>query len=198
VLRLLPPSRAGGPRRVVCRFTERRNVTLDPAYARIRRPESPATPAGESAEEGWLGQMQQGEDPAAALAGLPDAMTNPLRGLAARFESVLAAYRFPSTARGMMAWAEHQTGLRDPLSAYARDTLERAFEQFRAARDEQLRALAQTAEAEGPSGLLAQIRARAEEEARAVLDARQTQSSAPRRSKRPASRRDGRRRFRAK
>jgi len=118
----------GAPcQRVQARFPRGGQRTLLTAVAPLHVPEraqeapAAAAVASETAEPLSVETLRE----------LPDAVTDPFRTEAARLESALRLYRFSGQGGALLAWAQLQTGLKDPLSEFTRHELEDAWLRFR-------------------------------------------------------------------
>lgn len=106
-------------------------------------------------DAGWLDELEQKRRRGpAALAELPEAMTDPFLSLRRRLHATLESFRFSLEPRSLIDWAVAQTGLDDPLSQYTRHELEEAFAQFRRQRDQHLQSLVRAIKQKGESQLL--------------------------------------------
>jgi hypothetical protein len=91
----------------------------------------------------------------AAFSTLPEATTDPFRPLVARVKSTLDLYRFTNEGASILEWAAAQTGLKDPLSTFSRQELERHFANFRIILDNHLRKLVKDLARQDPAAIKA-------------------------------------------
>lgn len=113
------------------------------------------TPASTHTDAGWLNALEQRHRRGpAALAELPESLTDPFLGIRQRLENTLESFRFTDTPRGLIDWAVSQSGLDDPLSKYTRHELEEAFTRFARQRDQHLQTLVRTIKQKGETEML--------------------------------------------
>ena len=118
--------------------TSTRNPRQEPSHYTMQN----RTTAPHHPDAGWLNELEKSRHQGpAALAELPDTMTDPFVTLRQRLDATLESYRFSNAPRSLIDWAVMQTGLKDPLSEYTRHELEEGFERFRRERDQQLKSL---------------------------------------------------------
>ena len=133
--------------RLVVRFTHHGRVTLNTAFAPLKRKEAstntmtpfttrntPSAPAAGiqsngSSKGGWLAALE-GRGNVDPLTELPDELNDPFQTLESRLRATLETYRYNSDARGLIDWAITQTGLHDPLTKYTRHDIEAAFPRY--------------------------------------------------------------------
>jgi hypothetical protein len=84
------------------------------------------------------------------MASLPESATDPFSSLEARIRATMDLYRFGRTGASLIDWAAMQTGLKDPMSRFARPELEQFFERFAGARDQHLKGLLEDARRKQP------------------------------------------------
>jgi len=113
------------------------------------------TTATHNPDAGWLNELENSRRQGpAALAELPDVMTDPFRTEQQRLDATLESYRFTNAPRSLMDWAVMQTGLNDPLSEFTRHELEEGFDRFRRERDQHLKGLVKQIQREGDRSIL--------------------------------------------
>ncbi len=112
--------------------------------------------ANTNVDAGWLNQLEnaRGKQGSAALAELPEAMTDPFVSERQRLDATLDSFRFSNTPRSLMDWAVAQTGLDDPLSHYTRHELEEGFSRFQHQRNQHLQSLVRQLKRQGEHQLL--------------------------------------------
>lgn len=154
--------------RLTIRFDRAGLKTLLTAVADIRPAEDHAPPAKEVARPAdWLDEAQAKGLPK-IMASLPESATDPFASLEARIRATMDLYRFSSHGASLIDWAAMQTGLKDPMSRFARPELEQFFERFATARDQHFRGLLDEARRKQPS-LLSTLASTAPESARPAL-----------------------------
>lgn len=75
------------------------------------------------------------------LLGLPMETRDPFTSMQDRIRATLKLYEYSDSARGLLEWAQAQTGLDDPLSTHNRQELETIFVRWARNRDAHLASL---------------------------------------------------------
>ena len=146
--------------RLTIRFDRAGLKTVLTGVADIRPAEESAPPAKEAAHTGdWLNEAQAKDLPK-VMASLPESATDPFASLEARIRATMDLYRFNSSGASLIDWAAMQTGLKDPMSRFARPELEQFFARFATARDQHFRGLLADARRSNPA-LLASLQSTA-------------------------------------
>jgi hypothetical protein len=154
--------------RLTIRFDRAGLKTILTAAADIRAADEHAPPAKEAAAPAdWLDETQVKDLPK-IMASLPESATDPFSSLEARIRATMDLYRFGRTGASLIDWAAMQTGLKDPMSRFARPELEQFFERFAGARDQHLKGLLEDARRKQP-GLIDAIVNSAPEAARPMV-----------------------------
>lgn len=146
-----PASHEGVPcQRLTIRFDRAGLKTLLTAAADLRAADEHAPPAKDiAAPADWLDEAQASDLPK-LMASLPESATDPFASLDARIRATFDLFRFSSRGASLIDWAAMQTGLKDPMSRFARHELEQFFDRFATARDQHLRSLLEEARRKSP------------------------------------------------
>lgn len=182
----------GAPaQRLTVRFENHGRVNVHTGYARLIPadayiPTTRATPTGAlpaDSTEAWLRDLESRSSgpPLAQLAELPHDCSDLLAGPAQQLRATMELYRFTDTPRSIIEWAIAQTGLTDPLQAFARDQIHQAFDYFKHKRDTHLRDLVRQVRKEGRPDILQQALQHRLPEARNALQRAINSTATPQR-----------------
>ncbi len=154
--------------RLTIRFDRAGLKTILTAAADIVAADDHSAPAQDIAAPGdWLDEAQAKDLPK-IMASLPESATDPFATLEARIIATMDLYRFSSGGASLIDWAAMQTGLKDPMSRFARPELEQFFDRFATARDQHFKGLLEEARRKQP-GLIASLERAAPDSAKPML-----------------------------
>lgn len=95
-------------------------------------------------ESEWLGPLAKRKIEE-TMVSLPESVRDPFLSIDRQLAATLNLYRFDRSGRGLIDWAVAQSGLKDPLSRFTRQDLERLFDRWAHNRDAHLARLLATA-----------------------------------------------------